>query len=400
MINFTKLLGGTPSISQALKDVSKKGKSPLFKACNASSPLVVFNITRQCNLDCLHCYLESKNKKYAGELTLEQIKAAIDSLEKINIPILLLSGGEPLAHKDIFEIINYAKSKGIRVGLSTNGTLITKTVAKKLKQVNIDYVGVSIDGAKKLHDKFRNLTGAYDMAIRGIRNAQQAGLKTGVRFTISKVNAPDLAAVLDMCVKEKIRRFCMYHLVYTGRGEELVNQDMDNIQRRSVIDFLIQRTLEYKKNKVDLEILSVDNHADGIHIYNYLKKDNPTAAQEVLKLLKFHGGCSAGSKIVDISPTGDVFACQFWQHETLGNIKITEFNQIWLNRKDKQLCKLRCKADYLKGKCGRCQYKSYCGGCRIRAEVVYNDPWQEDPCCYLTEDEIKTKNLKKSNKRI
>ncbi len=391
MINFTKLLGGIPSISQALKDVSEKGDSELFKACNASRPLVVFNITRCCNLDCLHCYLKSKNKKYEGELTTGQIKKTIDSLAGINIPILLLSGGEPLAHKDIFEIIKYAKSRNIRVGLSTNGTLITESVAKKLKESKIDYVGVSIDGAQKLHDKFRNLPGAYDMSIKGIRNSQQAGLKTGVRFTISKVNAPDLPAVLDMCVKEKIRRFCMYHLVYTGRGEEMVSLDMDNVQRREVIDFLIERTLEYKKKKIDFEILTVDNHADGIHIYNYLKKHNPKVSEEVLGLLRFHGGCSAGSKVVDISPTGDVFACQFWQHETLGNIKEKDFKEIWLNKEDKQLCKLRSKADHLKGKCGRCQYKSYCGGCRIRAEVIYNDPWQEDPCCYLTEKEIENK---------
>jgi radical SAM protein with 4Fe4S-binding SPASM domain len=394
MINFTKLLGGTPSISQALKDVSKKGQSELFKACNASSPLVVFNITRQCNLDCLHCYLESKNKKYTGELTTKQIKAVIDSFENIHIPILLLSGGEPLAHKDIFEIIKYAKSKNIRIGLSTNGTLITKDIAKKLRQAEVDYVGVSIDGAKKIHDKFRNLPGAYERAIKGIRNAQQAGLKTGVRFTISKLNAPDLPKVLDMCVKEKIRRFCMYHLVYTGRGGTLAQQDMDNKQRREVIDFLIQRTLEYNKKKVDIEILTVDNHADGIHIYNYLKKHNPKSASKVLELLKFHGGCSAGSKIVDISPSGDVFACQFWQHKTIGNVKAKEFSRIWLNRKDKTLCELRSKADHLKGKCGRCQYKSYCGGCRIRAEVIHNDPWQEDPCCYLKEEEIKETAVK------
>lgn len=388
MINFTRLLGGTPSISQALKDVSEKGDSELFKACNASRPLVVFNITKQCNLDCLHCYLKSENKKYEGELTTEQIKNTIDSLAETKIPILLLSGGEPLAHKDIFEIIKYAKSRNIRVGLSTNGTLITESVAKKLKESNIDYVGISIDGAQKLHDKFRNLSGAYDLAIRGLRNCQQAGLKTGVRFTISKVNAPDLPAVLDMCIREKIRRFCMYHLVYTGRGEEMVSLDMDNIQRREVIDFLIERTLEYKKQNIDFEILTVDNHADGIHIYNYVKKHNPKVAEEVLELLKFHGGCSAGTKVVDISPTGDVFACQFWQYETLGNIQEKDFNEIWLNKEDKQLCKLRSKADHLKGKCGRCQYRPYCGGCRIRAEVIYKDPWQEDPCCYLTEEEI------------
>ncbi|MCG2712274.1 MAG: radical SAM protein [Candidatus Omnitrophica bacterium] len=389
MINFTKLLGGTPTVSAALEAVSKKRKSPLFISCNASSPLVVFNLTRRCNLDCRHCYLESRNINYKNELTIIQIKKVIDSLAKIDIPVLLFSGGEPLMHKEILPLIEYAKARKIRVGLSTNGTLISKALAKKLAGSGIDYVGVSIDGGKNLHDRFRKIKGAYDMAIKGIINAQEAGLKTGVRFTINRVNAPDLVSVLDLCIKEKIPRFCMYHLVYSGRGKDIADIDIDNKTRRKVVAFLVKRALEYNKKSYNLEILTVDNHADGIYIYNYLKKRNPRAAAEVLKLLKFHGGCSAGSKIVDISPAGDVFACQFWQHEAIGNIKKTDFSKIWLNKDDKSLCRLRSKSHNIKGKCGRCRYKSYCGGCRIRALVVHNDLWGEDPCCYLTENEIK-----------
>ncbi len=388
MINFTKLLGGKPTISDALRAVSKKRKDPLFISCNTSSPLVVFNLTRRCNLDCQHCYLESKNINYKNELTTLQIKNVIDSLARIDIPILLFSGGEPLMHKDILPLIEYAKGKKIRVGLSTNGTLLTKGLAKKLAKSGLDYVGVSIDGRKDLHDKFRKVKGAYDMAMKGIINAQEAGLKTGLRFTISKANAADLPFVLDLCIKEKIPRFCMYHLVYSGRGKNIANIDIDNKGRRKVVDFLVHRALEYNKQKFDFEILTVDNHADGVYIYNYLKKIKPQIAAEVLKLLEFHGGCSAGSKIVDVSPTGDVFACQFWQQESMGNIKKTEFSKIWLNKSDESLCQLRSKASHLKGKCGRCQYKSYCGGCRIRALVVHNDLWEEDPCCYLTENEI------------
>ncbi len=375
-------------MSAALKAVSKKRKSPLFINCNASSPLVVFNLTRRCNLDCWHCYLESQNITYKNELSTPQIKKVIDSLAKIDIPVLLFSGGEPLMHKDILPLIEYAKARKIRVGLSTNGTLISKALAKKLAGSGIDYVGVSIDGRKSLHDRFRKIKGAYDMAIKGIINAQEAGLKTGVRFTISRFNAPDLPFVLDLCIKEKIPRFCMYHLVYSGRGKNIADLDIDNKARRKVVDFLVHHALEYKKKNYDIEILTVDNHADGIYIYNYLRKRNSQIAAEVLKLLKFHGGCSAGSKIVDISPSGEVFACQFWQQEAIGNIKKADFSKIWLNKDDKFLYRLRSKARYLKGKCGRCRYKSYCGGCRIRAFVVHNDFWQEDPCCYLTENEI------------
>lgn len=214
----------------------------------------------------------------------------IDSLAKIDIPVLLFSGGEPLVHKDILPLIEYAKARKIRVGISTNGTLISKVLAKKLARAEIDYVGVSIDGGKSLHDRFRKIKGAYDMAIKGIINAQEAGLKTGVRFTITRVNAPDLASVLDLCIREKIPRFCMYHLVYSGRGKGIADIDIDNKTRRKVVAFLVKRALEYNKKKYDFEILTVDNHADGIYIYNYLKKRKPQVAAEVLKLLKFHGG--------------------------------------------------------------------------------------------------------------
>ncbi|MBU4305899.1 MAG: radical SAM protein [Candidatus Omnitrophica bacterium] len=388
MINFTKLLGGTPGVSEMLKAVSRKKHSALYVACNASRPLVVFNVTRYCNLECRHCYLKSRDKLIKGELSLAQIKKVLDSLGEMEIPVLLLSGGEPLAHKDIFTIIEYAKSKNIRVGLSTNGTLITKPAACRLNALGVDYVGVSIDGKRQRHDYFRRMKGAYERSIRGIRNAQDAGLKAGVRFTITKLNAADLPAVIDMCLKENIPRFCMYHLVYAGRGTALAAEDIDNAQRRQVVDFLIRRTQECNAQGKNIEILSVDNHADGIYIYLYLKQKNPAKAKEVLRLLKFHGGCSAASKVVDVSPDGNVFPCQFWHEDMLGSVKEEDFYRIWLNRSNRKLQKLRHKAQYLKGKCSRCRYQAYCGGCRVRAFTVYGDFWQEDPCCYLEEKEI------------
>ncbi len=389
MINFTNLLNGQPSVSEALIAVARKRKLHFRQSGKIPSPVVVFNITRRCNLNCQHCYLESQDKKYKGELKTREIKRTIDSFEKLEIPILLLSGGEPLVHKDIFKIIDYAKHKGIHVGLSTNGTLITKKTARMLKKTGIDYVGVSIDGLSGMHDRMRNLKGAYKLAMHGVINSLEAGLKTGIRFTITKANSKELPDVLDLCVAEKIPRFCMYHLVYSGRGKAMAAQDMDNGARRKIIDFLIKRTYELNERKYRPEILTVDNHADGIYIYNYLKQRNEEHAQQVLELIKFHGGCSSGNKIVDISPLGEVFPCQFWQEDVLGNILEKDFTEIWLDKKNKLLCQLRLKSEYLKGKCGRCRFKYYCGGCRIRANVVYNDFWQEDPCCYLTEEEIK-----------
>ncbi|MFH2137981.1 MAG: radical SAM protein [Candidatus Omnitrophota bacterium] len=388
MINFTKLLGGKPSVSDALKAVNKTGLDHAYSESNVPSPIVVFNITRRCNLDCRHCYLESEDKQYQGELSLDQIKKVVDSLSKMQVPVLLLSGGEPLARKDIFKIIDHAKAVNLRIGLSTNGTLITKQMAKDLKSAGVDYAGVSIDGLKDIHDKFRNLPGAFDRAVNGIINSLEAGIKTGIRFTVSKVNYKDLPSVLDLCIKEQVPRFCMYHLVYTGRGEELVAQDMDNGQRRETAQLLIDRAIKYNEKKYNFEMLTVDNHADGVFIYNYLKKHAPGRGQEVLEIMKTHGGCSLGNKIVDISPSGEVYACQFWHKDSLGNVTEKDFLDIWYNKQNHKLCQFRDKTGLLKGKCGRCDFKAYCGGCRVRAQVVHNDFWQEDPCCYLTDDEI------------
>jgi len=389
MVNFTKLLGGNPSVSETIKSGENRQDVPYFQSCDISHPLVIFNITKRCNLKCSHCYLESQDKQYKGELSWSKIKKIIDIFGKIKIPVLLLSGGEPLMHKDIFKIIDYAKNKSIRVGLSTNGTLISKSIARRLKDIGIDYVGVSIDGRRQIHDKIRNLDGAYDAALTGLINSLEKGLKTGIRFMINKINVSELPEILDLCVQEKIPRFCMYHLVYAGRGRALIDEDIDNPTRRKIVDFLIKRTLELKRQKQDIEILTVDNHADGIYIYNYLKQNNQAGQEKALELIKLHGGCSAGTKVVDISPEGNISACQFWWDHILGNISKQDFNTIWMNEKDNMLRQLRSKAASLKGKCGRCRFKSYCGGCRIRAAQTYNDFFQEDPCCYLTENEIK-----------
>ncbi|MCP4650606.1 MAG: radical SAM protein [PVC group bacterium] len=383
MINFTKLLGGNPTVSDALKAVNRAEASDH----GVPSPIVVFNITRRCNLDCMHCYLESKNQEYKGELESSEIKKVIDDLSQMQIPVLLLSGGEPLVHKDIFQIIDYAKSKKLRVGLSTNGTLITKKIAKQLKSAGIDYVGVSIDGLKGLHDKFRNLNGAFDQAMKGIINCLESEIKTGVRFTNSKLNYTQLPQVIDLCIKEQIPRFCMYHLVYSGRGESLLDQDIDNKTRREIALFLVEKTIECQEQGRNLEILTVDNHADGVFIYNHLKKKDPVRAQQVLEMLRLHGGCSLANKIVDISPFGDVYACQFWHNDSLGNILEKSFLDIWYNQHNEHLCQLRCKTEHLKGKCGKCSVNIYCGGCRVRAYVQSGDFWQEDPCCYLTDEE-------------
>jgi len=332
--------------------------------------------------------LSAEDRNYKGELTTEEAKEFITDLSEMKAPVLLFSGGEPLLRRDIFELGKFSVDSNLRVVLSTNGTLITPEIALKIKDAGFQYAGVSIDGMPKTHDDFRAMDGAFAAAIDGMRNCMTIGVKTGVRFTINKFNQDELEKIIDLVVKEGIPRFCMYHLVYSGRGFGLMSTDTSLIEKRKTIEFLVDKTLELYKKGVEVELLTVDNHADGVYIYNYLKKTDPERADEVMQLLQMHGGCSAGTKFANVDPQGNVHPCQFWQHETLGNVKERKFSEIWNDEHNQLLIQLRQKSDLIKGRCGSCDFKSVCGGCRIRAEVVSNDLWAEDPACYLTDEEI------------
>jgi radical SAM protein with 4Fe4S-binding SPASM domain len=303
-------------------------------------------------------------------------------------PVVLFSGGEPLVRQDVYELTEYGTEAGLRVVYSTNGTLITPEVAQRLASAGAKYVGVSLDGAQAVHDKFRGREGCFEEALTGVANAAAAGLNTGVRFTVNKVNMDDLPAVIDAVVAHGIPRFCMYHLVYTGRGEEMMSLDTDLAEKRRVMEFVTRKTKELHAAGVNLEILTVDNHADGVYVYRQVEADQPERAEEVKQLLEMHGGCSAGQKISNVDPRGEVHACQFWPHVSLGNVRERPFSEIWSDESNPFLKALREKPQHLKGRCGACRFNHLCGGCRIRAEKVTGDLWEADPACYLTDAEI------------
>lgn len=390
MIGCTKLLCGTATVSEAIRAGRDSRRLPphMLQFSSGHRPLVVWNATLRCNLKCKHCYISAGEDRAVDELTTAEARAFIDDLAEMQVPVLLFSGGEPMAREDLYELAAYASRKGLRPVLSTNGTLITPEAARRLAESGIQYVGVSVDGAPATHDDFRGMDGAFERAIRGIRNSIEAGLKAGIRFTVNKDNFRDLPEVLDIVVKERIPRFCMYHLVYSGRGKDLISKDTTKGEKREIIEFLVRKSIELHDKGVEVEILTTDNHADGVYIYNYVKKHMPERAEEVLALLKMHGGCSAGTKFANVGPTGDVHACQFWGHKVLGNIRERAFSQIWRDAHDDFMNMLRNKAAHVKGRCAKCKYVSVCGGCRIRAEAVTGDMWAEDPACYLTDEEI------------
>jgi len=337
-------------------------------------PLIVWNITSQCNLSCLHCYAV-KDKEMGRELGTKEILAAIDDLASIKIPLIIFSGGEPLLRKDIFYISSYAVNKGIRISLSTNGTLIDKEMAKKIKETGINYVGISIDGMSACQDFFRQKIGTFKQNISAIKHCQDLGINTGIRFTISKYNIKELEDTLSLVENLKVNRFCLYHLVYSGRAKDLIQNDLTTKQRKTALDTLIKFTLRLE-GKVN--VLTVDSPCDGIYLMQKFCQRG---------IGDSYPGCSAGIRLFNIDEEGLVHPCQFWQDYSFGNIREEKFSAI-MRKKDELLMQLRSKQNFLKGKCGLCKYKSVCGGCRVRAKAVYNDVWQEDPDCFLEEKEL------------
>ncbi|MFQ6066835.1 MAG: radical SAM protein [bacterium] len=386
MIGCTKLICGKATVSKTLKYREGEILPYLVQFSTNLRPVVVWNLNSRCNLSCKHCYIEAKDEKGAEELTTREAGQLIEDLGKLKVPVLLFSGGEPLLREDIYELATWADRERIRPILSTNGTLISRKVAKNLKIAGFKYIGISLDGLPQVHDDFRNRVGCFQQALEGLQNAMEAGLRVGVRFTINEKNKDDLPQILDLVRQRKIPRFCMYHLVYAGRGRQLISLDTSKVDKAKTIEFIIERTLKFCKDRTELEILTVDNPVDGVMIYRYLQKENPERADEVYELLRRAGGCSAGEKIANVDSQGEVHPCQFWQNLSLGNVKEKSFAEIWLDHDNLHLKKLRAKANYLKGRCGECEWVKICGGCRVRAEATYGDPWEEDPACYLSEE--------------
>ncbi|MBO8159506.1 radical SAM protein [Thermosyntropha sp.] len=389
MIGCTKLLCGTATVSEVMKH-NEEGKVPanLLQFSEINRPLVVWNMTNRCNLFCKHCYIDAEDRRYKNELTTEEAREFISDLGKMQVPVLLFSGGEPLLRDDIFELGKLAAEKGLRPVISSNGTLIDDAKAKKIRESGFQYVGISIDGVEETHDEFRNQKGAFKKALEGIRACLDNGIKTGIRFTVNKYNMADLPVILELVEREKIPRFCMYHLVYAGRGKSMADMDTSTQEKREILNFIISKTVELFQKGVEVEILTTDNHADGIFLLNHIRQKEPGRADEIIKLLNMHGGCSAGTKFANVDASGNVHPCQFWQDYTIGNVREKPFSRVW-NSDDELLMKLREKEKHVKGKCGICTYKSLCGGCRIRAREVYGDIWAEDPACYLIEEERK-----------
>jgi 12,18-didecarboxysiroheme deacetylase len=392
MIGISKLYCGTVEPSDALRygRQSKNLPSHLLQFSKDKKPVVVWNMTRQCNLKCVHCYAQAKLTRQMDELSTGEGKKLIDDLSEMGAPVMLFSGGEPLMRKDLPELAAYAVQKGMRAVISTNGTLIDASVARTLMEIGLSYVGISLDGMRDINDRFRGIDGAYDAALKGIENCQKAGIKVGLRFTINKFNVNEIPALFDLLEERDIPRICFYHLVYAGRGSNLIHDDLSREETRKTVDLIIDRTRALHDKGMDKEVLTVDNHADGPYVYLRLTRENSPRASEVLKLLQMNEGNNSGRGIGCVSWDGSVHADQFWRHYSFGNVRQRPFSEIWHDLSNPLMNQLKEKKKHVKGRCARCRWLDVCGGnFRVRAEAVTGDIWAPDPACYLTDEEIR-----------
>jgi Fe-coproporphyrin III synthase len=391
MIGISKLYCGAVEASDPLRygRHSKSLPSHLLQFSSDKKPVVVWNVTRRCNLKCVHCYSQSEDRNYPDELSFEEGTSLIDDLAEFGSPVVLFSGGEPLIRRDILALIRQAVSRNMRAVLSTNGTLITGEMAAKLKDIGLSYVGISLDGLQSVHDAFRGVTGTFARVMKAIKNCQGVGLKVGLRFTINRRNYEDIPGIFDLVEKRNIPRICFYHLVYAGRGTDLVNEDLDHTQTRDVVDLIMDRTRLLHDKGLPVEVLTVDNHADGPYLYLRLTREDPARAEEVLKLLQMNEGNNSGRGIGCVSWDGAVHADQFWRHHSFGNVRDRRFSRIWTDPSDEFLMRLKEKKKHVMGRCSQCRWLDICGGnFRVRAEALYGDVWAPDPACYLTDREI------------
>lgn len=353
-------------------------------------PIVVWNLTRTCNLRCQHCYTNSENKRYTGELDTAECKAVLDDLAAFKVPAVLFSGGEPLTRPDLFDLAKHARAQGLHVVLSTNGTLIDRAAAENLKAHEFSYVGISLDSAfAEVHDKFRGMKGAFDKTMRGFRHCVDAGQKVGLRLTLTPETCENLDAIFDLIEREGINRACFYHLCPAGRGESLGTLRPE--QSRAAMDTIFERTRSLNQGGRRVEILAVDNHCDGPYLYLKMLEQGHERAGQVREMLEWNGGgrYSSGVGIANIDFFGNVHADQFSMFRSFGNVRQRPFSEIWTDTTNPVMAGLKERLDLLTGRCANCRFKSMCGGAlRARAEVVNGDPWAPDPGCYLTDEEI------------
>ena len=374
-------------ISQYMQEIA--APTPLGPVRKPPGPVVIWNLIRRCNLTCKHCYSISADKDFAGELSKVEVFTVMDDLKAFKVPALILSGGEPLLRPDIFEIAKRSKELGFYTALSSNGTLIDAAMMEKIVPIDFGYVGVSLDGLGKTHDKFRRMDGAFDKSLHAIRLCRGAGLKVGVRFTLTQDNFADLPGLLRLVEDERIDRFYFSHLNYAGRGNKNRKDDAHHRMTREAMDLLFDTCWRYQEKGLQKEFTTGNNDADGVYLLHWVRRKFPEKAAHIEAKLRQWGGNASGVNVANIDNLGNVHPDTMWWHHTLGNVRERPFSTIWPDVSDPLMAGLKQSPRPVKGRCASCAHLDICNGnTRVRAQQLTGDPWAEDPGCYLTDEEI------------
>ena len=352
-------------------------------------PVVIWNLIRRCNLTCKHCYALSADHDYQGELSLDEVYGVMDDLKAFRVPVLILSGGEPLMRPDIFHIAQRSKSMGFYTGLSTNGTLIDREMADRIADQGFDYVGISLDGLRETHDKFRRLQGAFDRSLAAVRLLRERGVKVGLRYTMTSLNAHDFEPLLDLMRMEQVNKFYFSHLNYAGRGNIHRGKDAQFQSTREALDKLYDRAWQAACDGLDEEYVTGNNDADGPYLLRWVERRFPHWAATLRERLVAWGGNASGVNVANIDNLGVVHPDTMWWHHGLGSVRERPFSQIWTDTSDPLMAGLKAHPRPVQGRCGQCRHLDICGGnTRTRAQQLTGNPWAEDPGCYLSDEEI------------
>ena len=374
-------------VSQFMQEIAHP--TPHGPARNPPGPVVIWNLIRRCNLTCKHCYSISADKDFPGELSTDEVFGVMDDLKRFRVPVLILSGGEPLLRPDIYDIAARAKEMGFYVGLSSNGTLIDEDNIGRIEAIGFDYVGVSLDGIAQTHDTFRRMDGAFDKSMHGIRLCKQRGIKIGIRFTLTQDNAHDLPALLQLMEDEGLDKFYLSHLNYAGRGNRNRRNDAFHRTTRQAMDLLFDTCWQAQQAGRPKEFVTGNNDADGVYLLLWVKKNFPHLENHIRARLEQWGGNASGVNVANIDNLGNVHPDTMWWNHTLGNVRERPFSEIWMDTSDPIMAGLKARPRKVGGRCGACAEFAICGGnTRVRAWQVTGDPWAEDPACYLNDEEI------------
>ena len=367
------------------QSVSPKPKPVML----GSGPVVIWNLIRRCNLACKHCYATSADIDFDGELSTDEVFSVMDDLKAFGVSVLILSGGEPLLRPDIFEISHRAREMGFYVGLSTNGTLIDASNIEAIEDVGYDYVGVSLDGMRATHDRFRRKQGAFDESINGIRLCHEAGIKIGLRFTLTQDNAAELPDLLRLMRDEDIDKFYLSHLNYAGRGNRNRDSDLHHQMTRAAMDLMFETCWQDVKAGIKREFVTGNNDADGVYLLQWAQQHLPEHVEALRRQLLRWGGNSSGVNIANIDNLGTVHPDTMWWDYSIGNVRERPFSEIWQDTTDPLMAGLKAARRPLEGRCASCRHLAICGGnSRTRAWQLTGNPWAEDPGCYLSDEEI------------